>query len=116
MKIGRVWKTPKTDILSVSLYLENTGERISFRMVPNCPRARKRAAALESPDKGVFKPIGEAATAFLDHRTSEALRSSTIRKHRNSLAHLQAFCESEPWILFPKWPPAFPMLSALDAR
>src|SRR5688572_25370204 len=39
-------------------------------------RARKKAVALESPDEGVFKPVSEAVTAFLDHCTSEALKSS----------------------------------------
>jgi site-specific recombinase XerD len=58
-------------------------------------RARKKAVALESPDERVFKPVHEAVTAFLEHCTSEALRFSTVRKYRNSLAHLQTFCESK---------------------
>jgi site-specific recombinase XerD len=56
-------------------------------------RARKKAVALESPDLHVFKPIGEAVAAFLDHCGSATLKFSTIRKYRNSLNHLKAFCE-----------------------
>ena len=58
-------------------------------------RARKKAVALESPDDGIYKSIKDAVSDFLDHCTSEALKSSTIRKYRNSLAHLQTFCESK---------------------
>src|SRR5581483_11038002 len=56
-------------------------------------RARKKAVDLESDGK-IFKPVAEAVTAFLDHCESEALKSSTIRKYRNTLSHLQTFCEA----------------------
>src|SRR5215471_16782953 len=46
-------------------------------------RARKKAVALESPENGVFKPVPEAAKAFLDHCQSEGLQFSTYRKYRN---------------------------------
>ena len=56
-------------------------------------RARKIAVALESADEGVFKPVPDAVAGFLEHCESESLRHSTIRKYRNSLKHLEAFCE-----------------------
>jgi integrase/recombinase XerC len=56
-------------------------------------RARKMAIALESPDRQMFKTIKDAATAFIDHCNSEGLRYSTVRKYRNSLNHLDAFCD-----------------------
>jgi integrase len=55
-------------------------------------RARKRAVELESPDRRIFKPVAEAVTAFIDHCESESLRTSTVRKYRNTLTQLQAFC------------------------
>jgi integrase/recombinase XerC len=58
-------------------------------------RARKKAVALESPDEGVFKPVGEAVTAFLEHCKSEGLQFSTFRKYRNTLNKLQEFCEAQ---------------------
>jgi hypothetical protein len=39
-EIGQVWKTSKTDIFSVSLDLENTGEKINSMMVPNRPKPK----------------------------------------------------------------------------
>ena len=56
-------------------------------------RARKKAVALESPDNLVFKSVKEASTAFIDHCQSEALKQSTVRKYRNTLNHLETFCE-----------------------
>ena len=57
-------------------------------------RARKKAVALESPDANTFKPVDEAVTAFIEHCESEALKYSTVRKYRNTLNHLKAFCEA----------------------
>jgi len=57
-------------------------------------RARKKAVSLESPDNLVFKDVGEAVMAFLEHCESEALKYSTVRKYRNTLNHLNAFCET----------------------
>jgi integrase len=56
-------------------------------------RARKKAVALESPDVRIYKPVSEAVGAFLAHCESENLQDSTIRKYRNSLKHLNQFCE-----------------------
>ena len=56
-------------------------------------RARKKAVALESPDDRIFKSVKDAAAAFIDHCKSEALKFSTVRKYRNTLNHLEAFCE-----------------------
>jgi len=56
-------------------------------------RARKKAVALESPDNGVYKPVAEAVTAFIEHYESEGLQVSTVRKYRNTLNHLKVFCE-----------------------
>jgi site-specific recombinase XerD len=58
-------------------------------------RARKHAVALESPDNKAFKPIADAATAFLDHCLSQGLKDSSVRKYRNVLAKLRAYCEQE---------------------
>src|ERR1019366_6723284 len=58
-------------------------------------RARKKAVALEAPDTGVFKAVGEAVTAFLEHCESEGLTPSTIRKYRNALGKLREFCEGK---------------------
>lgn len=57
-------------------------------------RARKHAVALESPDAQIFKPVADAVTAFVEHCESEGLKYSTVRKYRNTLNHLQAFCEA----------------------
>ena len=57
-------------------------------------RARKKAVALESPDANTFKLVDEAVTAFIEHCESEALKYSTVRKYRNTLNHLKAFCEA----------------------
>ena len=48
-------------------------------------RARKKAVALESPDNKVYKPVGEAVNAFLEHCKSEGSQDATIRKYRNPL-------------------------------
>jgi integrase/recombinase XerC len=56
-------------------------------------RARKMVIALESPEAQVFKSITDAITAFIDHCNSEGLKFSTVRKYRNTLNHLAAFCE-----------------------
>src|SRR5271157_724058 len=58
-------------------------------------RARKKAVALEAPDTSVFKAVGEAVTAFLEHCESEGLTLSTIRKYRNALGKLREFCEGK---------------------
>ena len=55
-------------------------------------RARKKAVALESPDNQVFKSVADSVAAFLEHCTSEGLKFSTVRKYRNTLRHLKAFC------------------------
>jgi integrase/recombinase XerC len=57
-------------------------------------RARKKAVALESPDGNTFKAVEDAIKAFVDHCESEALKFSTVRKYRNTLNHLKAFCEA----------------------
>jgi site-specific recombinase XerD len=57
-------------------------------------RGRKKAVALESPDNGVYKPPPDAIAAFIEHCESEGLQFSTVRKYRNSLNHLRAFCEA----------------------
>jgi len=56
-------------------------------------RARKHAVALESPDAQIFKPVPDAVDAFLEHCESEGLKFSTVRKYRNTLNHLKAFCD-----------------------
>jgi integrase/recombinase XerC len=56
-------------------------------------RARKHAVALESPDSQTFKPVTDAVDAFLEHCESEGLKFSTVRKYRNTLNHLKAFCD-----------------------
>ena len=58
-------------------------------------RARKHAVALESPENKAFKPIADAATAFLDHCLSQGLKNSSVRKYRNILVKLQAYCEQK---------------------
>lgn len=58
-------------------------------------RARKRAVALEATDNLVYKPVGEAVTAFLHHCASEGLADTTVKKYRNPLKKLEAFCEAE---------------------
>jgi site-specific recombinase XerD len=55
-------------------------------------RARKKAVALESPDREVYKPLVDAVDAFIDHCESGGLKFSTVRKYRNSLNHLKEFC------------------------
>jgi site-specific recombinase XerD len=57
-------------------------------------RARKKAVALESPEARTFKTVDDAVTAFLEHCDSEGLKYSTVRKYRNTLNHLNAFCEA----------------------
>lgn len=55
-------------------------------------RARKKAVALESPDANTFKAVEDAVAGFIEHCESEALKFSTVRKYRNTLNHLKAFC------------------------
>ena len=55
-------------------------------------RARKRAVALEDPDAPRYKPIPDATVAFEAHCVSDGLRDSTLRKYKNTLTHLKAFC------------------------
>jgi site-specific recombinase XerD len=55
-------------------------------------RARKKAVSLESPDANTFKAVDDAVSAFLEHCESEGLKFSTVRKYRNTLNHLKAFC------------------------
>ena len=57
-------------------------------------RARKKSVALESPEDSVFKPVGEAAAAFLAHCRSEGLKDTTVVKYRNVVDKLTAFCEA----------------------
>src|ERR1700685_1870472 len=56
-------------------------------------RARKKAVSLESPDANTFKSVDDAVSAFVEHCDSEGLKFSTVRKYRNTLNHLKAFCE-----------------------
>ena len=58
-------------------------------------RARKKAVALESSDTKVYKPVNEAVTSFLAHCNSEGLADTTIKKYRNALGKLAAFCKIE---------------------
>jgi integrase/recombinase XerC len=58
-------------------------------------RARKKAVALEAPDNLVYKPVGEAVTAFLQHCRSEGLTETTVKKYQNPLKKLEEFCETE---------------------
>lgn len=58
-------------------------------------RARKKAVALESPDNRIYKPVGDAVAAFLEHCKSEGLQDATISKYRNPLNKLTGFCEAE---------------------
>src|SRR5271167_3505353 len=58
-------------------------------------RARKKAVALEAADNRIYKPVGEAVTAFLEHCKSEGLQDATINKYRNPLNKLVEFCEAE---------------------
>ena len=58
-------------------------------------RARKKAVLLDSSDQTVYKPMGAAVKAFLEHCTSEGLQNSTIQKYRNPLEKLEEFCETE---------------------
>jgi integrase/recombinase XerC len=57
-------------------------------------RARKRAVALESPDTNTFKAVEDAIAGFIGHCDGEGLKFSTVRKYRNTLNHLKAFCEA----------------------
>jgi integrase/recombinase XerC len=58
-------------------------------------RARKRAAALDSPEEArAFKPVRDAVTAFLGHCVSEGLGDATISRYRNTLTRLAEFCEA----------------------
>jgi len=58
-------------------------------------RARKRAMDLEDPQSGFQqRTLAEAVSAFDAHCVSASLKDSTLRKYRNTLAHLQEFCES----------------------
>jgi len=43
-EIGVAWNTSKADVFSVSLDLENTGERINFTMIPNKPKPKTQPA------------------------------------------------------------------------
>ena len=42
-EIGQACKTSKADVFSVSLDLEDTGEKIKFIMMPNKPKAKAPA-------------------------------------------------------------------------
>jgi integrase/recombinase XerC len=57
-------------------------------------RARKKAAALESPDeRAVFKPVADAVQSFLGHCASESLTEATVSKYKNPLTKLKDFCD-----------------------
>jgi integrase/recombinase XerC len=58
-------------------------------------RARKKAVAIESPDSDTFKAVDDALMAFLAHCENEGLKDSSIRKYRNALSKLRAFCEEK---------------------
>ncbi len=58
-------------------------------------RARKKAVALEAPDNRIYKPVAEGVAAFLEHCESEGLKAATVKKYRNPLKKLEAFCEAE---------------------
>jgi integrase len=54
-------------------------------------RARNRAAALESPDNRVVKPVSDAVTAYENHIWS--LQATTQRRYKIVMREFQAFCE-----------------------
>jgi site-specific recombinase XerD len=68
--------------------------RVSLK-TPDMARARKRAANLEEPQSEIQqRTLAEAIAVFDTHCVSCGLKPSTLRKRRNSLAHLQQFCDS----------------------
>ena len=56
-------------------------------------RARKKAVALEAPDDGVFKPVGDAVTAFLAHCENEGSERFIDPQVPECLSKFKAFCE-----------------------
>lgn len=54
-------------------------------------RARKKAAALESPEIRAHKPLEEAVDAFLAHCESNGVGDSSRRKYKSSFKYLTAF-------------------------
>lgn len=48
-EIGQVWATAKAEVFSVTLDLEDTGEKIRFMMVPNKPKPKSRPTPEQRP-------------------------------------------------------------------
>ena len=48
-EIGQVWNTSKAEVFSVTLDLEDTGEKLRFIMVPNKPKPKSRSAQDQRP-------------------------------------------------------------------
>ena len=69
------------------------GGHCVFRLRRAIWPARKKAAALESPDESVFKAVADSVKGFIEHCQSEGLKDSTISKYRNVLGKLVEFCE-----------------------
>ena len=58
-------------------------------------RARKKAMVLESDETKPHKPVMDAVKDFLEHCKSESLTGATIKKYRDPLMKLAAFCDGE---------------------
>jgi site-specific recombinase XerD len=56
--------------------------------------ARRKAAALESPDARIFKTVAGAVDSFMMHCNANGLQESTFRRYRNIFNHLRAYCDS----------------------
>lgn len=48
-KIGQVWATSKAEVFSVTLDLEDTGEKLRFMMMPNKPKPKSKKPAEQRP-------------------------------------------------------------------
>jgi hypothetical protein len=48
-EIGQVWATAKAEVYSVTLDLNDTGEKIRFMMVPNKPKPKVQKANAHKP-------------------------------------------------------------------
>lgn len=92
-KKGRAWL--KCDCpLWADGYVNGTRTMLRSLNTRDMARARKKAIALDDCEE-VFKPIAEAVKTFLGHCTSEGLQDSTVKKYRNPLNKLVAFCKTE---------------------
>ncbi len=55
-------------------------------------RARKKLAALESPESKVYRTVPEAVGKFMEH--SSSIAPETRRKYNNTLNRLKEFCDA----------------------